>query len=267
MGPTSRIRCRTLFLSDLHLGSHTCDATRLLHFLDHHQAETVVLVGDALDLWSLRRRRPHWPAEHSEVIRHLLGPAHERSRIVLVTGNHDEDLKLLPRFPVAGLRVCRRMVHTTLAGQRFLVVHGDEHDIVMRLAGRLALVADRWKEGVGALRRRTRSCRREPAAESAVPSRLARRLACVDRFERVLSEEARAEGFDGVICGHIHVPADCMIAGVRYLNCGDWVRSCTALVEHWSGEVELVRWPAAAVHQPAARGVDPGSLPAEARHA
>lgn len=245
-GPGTHMSCRTLFISDLHLGSRTCKASVLASFLAQHRPETIILVGDAFDFWSIGRRA-FWTPAHSEVVRLLCGHFGARRRIVLVPGNHDENLDVHAGLLLEGLEIRHELVHTTLAGERLLVVHGDEHDVVMQRAGRLAHAADWWKEQMGALggkRRRATGIGRPTGTRAAQTwERLRRRLACVDRFEHMLAAEAERRGFDGVVCGHIHVAADRRIGGVRYLNCGDWVRSCTALIEDWSGRLRLVHWP------------------------
>ncbi len=232
---------RTILISDLHLGSYRCDAQSVLDFLSRHQAETLFLVGDVIDLWSFRRHTA-WKPDHMAVIRRLFELARSGTRVVIIPGNHDGPLVHFAQFGLDGIDIEQQAVLETRNGQRLLVAHGHEQDPLLGNSNDLVRIfcgiGERIGEVAHRLRRRgwlgARAEMRERWSElSARP---------VSRFERALADAARELKLDGVICGHSHVPADRVIEGVRYLNCGDWMSNCTAIVEDWSGELRLIHW-------------------------
>ena len=231
---------RTVLISDLHLGSHRCDARSVLAFLESHRAQTLYLVGDVIDLWSLRRHTA-WRSDHLAVIRRLLELARTGTRVVVIPGNHDEPLIQLGALGLEGIEVRPHDVLETAGGARYLVVHGHEQDPIFgtthALIGSLCGIGER----LGEVTRRLRSAMGlggvsfTPRGWSASPGRTE-----PSRFEMALATAARDLALDGVICGHSHAPADRVIDDVRYLNCGDWLHNCTAIVEDWSGTLRLV---------------------------
>jgi len=240
--------CRTIFLSDVHLGTRGCQALLLLDFLRHHDAETIYLVGDIVDGWRLRRTW-YWPQEHNDVVQKLLRKARKGTRIVYVPGNHDEFLRDYLGSHFGGVEVVDSVVHETADGCRLLVIHGDQFDIVVRHARWLAFLGD-WAY-TGALgintwlnigRRRLGLTYWSLSAWAKLKVKNA--VSFIGKFEAALAAEARRRNVDGVICGHIHHAAAREIGGVCYLNTGDWVESCTAIVEGHDGSLEIVRWAA-----------------------
>lgn len=239
---------RTLFLSDVHLGTPDCQAAMLIDFLREHEAETIYLVGDIVDLWRMRRKRFYWPQTHNDVIQKLLRQARKGTRIIYVPGNHDEVLRAYPGFHFGGIEVMKQAVHETASGKRFLVVHGDEYDMVVLnhrwlahlgdVAYGFAMFANKWHN-------RIRSAFGLPywSMSRWMKLKVKQAVNFISDFENVLAAEARREGADGVICGHIHHPANEMRAGIRYINTGDWVESCSAVVEHHDGSLEVIDWP------------------------
>lgn len=238
---------RTLFLSDFHLGMRGVQAEFLLDFLDVHDAETIYLIGDIVDGWRLRRNW-YWPQSHNDVVQKLLGKARKGTRIVYIPGNHDEMLREYCGNNFGAVELKKNDIHELADGRRFLIMHGDEFDVVVRHARWLALLGDwayrvtiAFNVQVNRVRRRLGFQYWSLSAWAKVKVKNA--VNYIGEFESALSAEASRHGVDGVICGHIHHPADMtMPSGIHYINTGDWVESCTAVVEHPDGRLEVVRW-------------------------
>ena len=237
---------RTLFLSDVHLGSKAAQAEMLVDFLRLHDAETIYLVGDIIDGWRLKRSW-HWPQAHNDVVQKLLRKARKGARIVYVPGNHDEFLRDFPGHHFGGVEVKRTDIHTTADGRRFLVMHGDEFDVVVRNARLLAYLGD-WAYDMAIsinvvfnyVRRRLGF----PYWSISQWAKLKVKNAVnfIGAFETALADEAARHGCDGVICGHIHHAQMTRHGAVEYVNTGDWVESCTAVAERHDGSFELIHW-------------------------
>ncbi len=260
------MRVRTLFLSDIHLGYRGCRAEALLAFLDQQQPEAVVLVGDIVDLWSLRRV-PYWPASHQAVVRRFVQWAAEGVRVIYVPGNHDEALRDWVGASLAGVEVVREHHHVLADGRQFLVLHGDVFDDAVRFPVWLATLgsalydAMMWiSHQVHGLRRRWLRRARWFSLATWVKHRLPEAMRYVRQFEAAACQEARRRGFDGIICGHIHHPALHEREGITYANDGDWVEHGTALVERLDGTLEL-RWADSSVQETAPQLVRPVVLP------
>lgn len=253
--------CRTIFISDLHLGTRTAQAERLLDFLKHHDAKTIYLVGDIIDFWKVRRG-PHWPQTHNDVIQKLLRRVRRGDRVVFIPGNHDEGLRDFIGMHFGGIEVCRSALHRTAQDKSYIVTHGDEFDVVIRSAKWLAILGDRGYEFALWLNNPLNWIRKHVGLgywsfSAYLKYSVKTAVNFIGAFENAVANEAKRQGADGVICGHIHHAADRMIDGVHYLNCGDWVESCTALLEHENGEFEVVHWnpgaPVRAIASPQAR--------------
>lgn len=237
---------RAVFISDVHLGTRACQAEALLHFLRHHEADTVYLVGDIVDFWRVKRG-PVWLQSHNDVMQKLLRKVRKGTRIVFIPGNHDEGLRDYCGMRFGGIEIMRDCVHTTADGRRLLVLHGDEFDIVVRYARWLAFLGDRSYELALATNHPLNWVRRRLglgywSLSAHLKFRVKSAVNFIGEFEHALSEEARRRGVDGVVCGHIHHAADRDIGGLRYLNCGDWVESQTGIVEEHDGTLRVVRW-------------------------
>jgi UDP-2,3-diacylglucosamine pyrophosphatase LpxH len=239
-------RHRALFLSDVHLGTRASQAQALLDLLKHVEADVIYLVGDIVDFWKVRRG-PHWPQTHNDVLQKLLRKARKGARIVFIPGNHDEGLREFCGLRFGSVDVLRQAVHTTALGRRYLVMHGDEFDVVVRYARWLAFLGDRgyelalWSNGpLNWVRRRLGFGYWSLSAF--LKQRVKSAVSFIGEYEEALAEVARRHRVDGVVCGHIHFAADRRIGDVHYLNCGDWVESCTAIVETRSGDLNLIRW-------------------------
>jgi UDP-2,3-diacylglucosamine pyrophosphatase LpxH len=246
---------RAVFISDVHLGTRTAQAHALLDFLRVVEADTFYLVGDIVDFWKVRRG-PHWPQAHNDVLQKLLRKVRKGSRIVFLPGNHDEGLRDFCGCHFGGIEIQRTCIHVTAAARRYVVMHGDEFDIVVRNARWLAFLGDRGYEAALWLNNPLNWARRHLglgywSLSAYLKNRVKKAVSFIGAYEEAVAGEARRHGVDGVICGHIHHAADRRIGDVHYLNCGDWVESCTAIVESHSGELRVIRWDADAAWSPA----------------
>ncbi len=245
-GYTSRRRYRALFLSDVHLGTRASQTTALLDFLRHHEAETIYLVGDIVDFWRMRRE-VIWPASHNEVLQVLLEKVEQGSRVVFIPGNHDEVLRFYCGANFGGIEIERDCIHTTAGGQRLLVLHGDEFDVVVHYSRWVRFLGDRAYELVLWSDRPVNWMRRRLgfgfwSLSAYMKTRVKAAADYIDAFETALAGEAARRKLDGIVCGHVHQPADRRIGEVRYLNCGDWVENCTAIAEDADGGLNIMRW-------------------------
>jgi UDP-2,3-diacylglucosamine pyrophosphatase LpxH len=246
---SGRTRARTLFLSDIHLGFRQARVRELNDFLQGVEAERIVLVGDIVDALSLARRA-FWSADHTQVVRTLLARQRAGTRLVYIPGNHDASLAMLAQMLQGQFEVHREWVHRTARGARLLVMHGDQFDSVLSCPGWLTRVGDFLHGTTVRLSHGVNNARRAlgkpfwPFAER-LKLRIGTSLRYIEEFERLAARHARAAGYDGVVCGHIHRANLVDIEGTLYCNTGDWVESCTALIESEQGELQLLRWPQA----------------------
>ncbi len=243
-------RYRTIFISDTHLGMRGCRCDFLIDFLRQVECEQLYLVGDIVDGWRLKKSW-YWDDDHNEAIRLILSMARSGTAVTYIPGNHDEMFRdwLSLGLELGGVRLQKEAIHTAADGKRYLVMHGDEFDGVIRYAKFLAHMGD-WaydwalwmNTGFNAVRRRlgypywSLSQWLKRQVKGAVKA--------IDRFEFALANEARRRGLDGVVCGHIHHAEMRTIQGIAYMNDGDWVESCTALVEQADGRFALIDWAA-----------------------
>jgi len=237
---------RALFISDVHLGMKAARVGPLIDFLRAHEAEAIYLVGDIVDGWRLAKSW-HWPAEYHELAELLMAKALAGTRVVVLPGNHDEFLREYLGTYFGGVEFVDRTIHTTAQGRTYLVIHGDQFDVVVAHAKWLAHVGDwayraalRINIVVNWARRRLGLTYWSLSAWA--KHKVKNAVSIIGRFEEALSLEARDSGVDGVICGHIHYADMHDRMGIHYVNTGDWVESCTAIVETPEGALELVRW-------------------------
>jgi UDP-2,3-diacylglucosamine pyrophosphatase LpxH len=237
---------RTIWLSDIHLGSKACRVDLLLDFLRGTECATLYLVGDVVDLERMRRSF-YWPESHTEVLRTILEKSQQGTRVVYIPGNHDDDFRALAGQMLGPIEIVRRAVHLTSDGRRLLVLHGDEFDHFLgckslaNLAGGFAYCA---LLGLNRLVGWWRAMRGRPYWSLAqhVKERIPKAIRYVENFQRACIRAAREEGMDGVVCGHIHRAAIVEDDDFIYCNDGDWVESCTAIAEDASGALSLIRW-------------------------
>ena len=243
---TETTRVRTLFLSDMHLGTKGCQADLLLEFLRDYDADEIYLVGDIIDGWQLKSGW-YWPQSHNDVVQKLMRKVRKGSTLVYVPGNHDEFLRDYIGMTFGGIEIADQRVHEAADGKRYLVIHGDQFDMVVRHAKWLAFLGDGAytfalfiNTYVNTARRRLGLAYWSLSAWAKLKVKNA--VNFIGKFEELLSAEARRVGADGVICGHIHHAAISEREGLQYVNTGDWVESCTAIAERHDGSLELIRW-------------------------
>jgi UDP-2,3-diacylglucosamine pyrophosphatase LpxH len=244
--PEATQRVRALFISDVHLGSRACKAEQLVDFLRHHDADTIYLVGDIIDGWQLKSGW-HWPQAHNDVIQKLLRKARQGSRLVYVPGNHDEFLRDYIGTHFGGVVVSEWATHVTADGRRYVVTHGDQFDRSMRRARHFAGFGDYARMPLVAANTLVNVVRRALSLPSWSLSQWAKykvkdAFNYVRAFEEALAAEATRRQAEGVICGHVHQATIRDFPRARYVNCGDWVESCSAAVEHFDGKLEIVSW-------------------------
>ena len=239
---------RSVFISDVHLGTRGCRSDFLAHFLGSFSTEHLYMVGDIVDGWRLRKSW-YWDEMHDEVVKLVLRHAHEGAKVLYIPGNHDEIFRdwLHLGLEIGGVKLVGEAEHVTADGKRLLVIHGDQFDSVVRYAKFLAFLGDGAYTAALTVNRYFNAVRRQLGYPYWSLSAWAKRqvkeaVKAIDRFEGALAGEARRRHFDGVVCGHIHHAEMRQVDGVLYLNTGDWVESCTALVEHHDGRLELIDW-------------------------
>jgi UDP-2,3-diacylglucosamine pyrophosphatase LpxH len=237
---------RALFISDVHLGSRGSQADKLIDFLRYHDADTIYLVGDIVDGWQLRSSW-RWPQSHNDVVQKLLRKTRKGTRIVYVPGNHDEFLRDYYGSHFGGVEVVEQTIHISATGKRLLVTHGDLFDIVIKHARWIAHLGDKAYDFAifaNTLFNKFRRLVGLPywSLSKWAKSKVKNAVNFIGEFEQVLIREAKRSDVDGVICGHIHHAALREENGFTYMNCGDWVESCTALVEHADGRFEILTW-------------------------
>jgi UDP-2,3-diacylglucosamine pyrophosphatase LpxH len=237
---------RALFISDIHLGARGCQAAKLLDFLRHHEADTIYLVGDIVDGWAMRSGF-YWPQSHNDVVQKLLRKARKGTRIVYTPGNHDEFLRGYYGTHFGGIEVLEHAIHQGADGRAYLVVHGDHFDLVVTQARWLALLGDKAYDTAIFVNRIFNNIRRSLGLGYWSLSQWAKlkvknAVSYIGEYERALAADARKHNAQGIICGHIHHAAIHDDFGIRYVNCGDWVESCTAVAEHHDGRMEIIRW-------------------------
>jgi UDP-2,3-diacylglucosamine pyrophosphatase LpxH len=239
-------RYRTVFISDVHLGTRGCQAELLLDFIRHIECDTLYLVGDIIDGWKLRSGW-HWPQSHNDVVQKILRLARKGVNVIYVPGNHDDRVRDFCGVHFGGVVVARDAIHETADGRRFLVLHGDEFDGVVQHARWLAFVGDYAYRALIAANTLFNRARRRMgfgywSLSAFLKTKVKNALQFVENFEAAVADEARRRGVDGVICGHIHKAEMRDIDGISYINDGDWVESCSALVEHADGRLEILEW-------------------------
>ncbi len=239
-------RFRTLFISDIHLGARSCQAELLLAFLESHKADTIYLVGDIIDGWRLKKAW-FWPQAHNDVVQAFLALAQSGTRVVFMPGNHDEFARDYFGHNFGGIEIVDHALHDGADGKRYLVIHGDQFDAVVMHAKWLARLGDGAYRTAQAINARISMVRRALGLtywsfSAWAKLKVKKAVNFISAFEGTLASEARRRQAEGVICGHIHHAAIRDMDGVRYMNCGDWVESCTALVEQVDGTFEILDW-------------------------
>ena len=246
-----RRRYRTIWISDVHLGTKGCNAELLIDFLDHTDSDTMYLVGDIIDGWRLKKKF-YWPAAHNDIVWRILKRARRGTRIVYIPGNHDEMFRQFTGLDFGGVEIRRAAFHDTADGRRLMVLHGDEFDAVMLAHRWLAFVGDALYHLMMGLNNWVNAARRGLGLPYWSLSKMAKHkvknaVEFIGRYEQVVAKAAGERGVDGVVCGHIHTAEFREFTHhgrrIEYWNDGDWVEGCNALVEHFDGQMEILHWP------------------------
>ena len=240
---------RSIFISDVHLGTKDCKAGHLNNFLKQNTCDTLYLVGDIIDAWKIKQNKWRWKQSHTNVVRRILGHAKRDTKVIYILGNHDEFLRPYLHYGLGFgmLEITNQCEHLGADGKRYLITHGDLFDGITRLAPWLSFLGDKAYDFVLTLNSRFNWIRHRFgfgywSLSLYLKQRVKRAIDFMFQFEKNLAGYCKKKGYDGVICGHIHKAEIKVIDGVVYMNDGDWVESCTALVEHHDGRWEIISW-------------------------
>jgi UDP-2,3-diacylglucosamine pyrophosphatase LpxH len=240
------LKYRTIWISDIHLGTHGCQADQMIDFLKHTESDFLYLVGDIVDGWQLRKRW-YWPQKHNDVVQKIMRRARKGAKVFFLPGNHDEAARDFCGLYFGGVYVADEAIHVTAAGKRLMVLHGDKYDAVMTYAKWLAKLGDAAYTFALSVNTWFNYIRRKLgfsywSLSAYLKNRVKNAVEYIGSYEKFIAEEARRHHVDGVVCGHIHYAEMRMIDSVLYANDGDWVESCTALVEDFDGNLSIVNW-------------------------
>lgn len=247
LGDEDPIVFRSIFISDLHLGTRFSQAEELLEFLKFTHCENLYLVGDVIDGWAIKRKIK-WAQSHSDVIQKILRKARKGTNVFYITGNHDEFLRSFLPLGLGDHIVVDECEYVSLKNERYYIAHGDFFDSVTMTKRWLAILGDLGYDLLLNINQWLNWWRKKLRYHSHwslskyVKDNVKSTVSFITDFEAILSEHARRNHYDGVICGHIHKAEIREIEGIQYLNCGDWVESCTAIVETLEGEFRIIRW-------------------------
>lgn len=243
---TTKTYLRSVWISDIHLGSRDCKAEYLLDFLRSHDIDILYLVGDIVDMWAMSKQFM-WPASHNELLHYILSLSHEKTKIIYLPGNHDEPLQKYSGMSFGDVEIHREYIHTTTQGKKLLLLHGDIfddevcfgpiHSWIGDKAYDLLLFLNRWYN-------KLRTWKGHPYWSLAgyIKSRISGANRAIERYRIACTNKAKSMGLDGVICGHIHHPDVVDVDGVTYYNDGDWIENCSALTEDKDGHIALITW-------------------------
>ena len=245
VAPPTR-RYRSIWISDIHLGTRGCKAELLLDFLRHTESEYLYLVGDIIDCWRLRRAW-FWAQSHNDVVQKVLRKARKGTRVIYVPGNHDEPLRDYTDMQFGGITVLGEAIHEMADGRRLLILHGDAFDGIVKYAKWLALLGDQAYNLMIVVNSWFNQARRRLgypywSLSAYLKLKVKNAVSYIGEYERTLIGEAQRHAVEGVICGHIHHAIIREDFGIRYINCGDWVESCTAIAENIDGRFEIITW-------------------------
>ncbi len=239
-------KVRSVFLSDIHLGTRHCQAELLVDFLDAHDCERMYLIGDIIDGWRLERTW-YWPDAHESVVDAVLGKSRTGTEVFYIPGNHDEFAHDFAGQVAENIHVSEEVVHETAAGRRYLVIHGDQFDVVLQNAKWMAYLGDWFYEICLTSNTWLNLVRKSLGLGYWSLGAFAKRhvksfINIIGRYEIVVADEVQRRDVHGVICGHIHHAESRDMNGIHYVNSGDWVESCSAVVEHYDGTLEVLFW-------------------------
>lgn len=262
---TERRHYRTIFLSDIHLGTRGCQADLLVDFLKRHSCDELYLVGDIIDGWRMSSGI-YWPQEHTNVLRRFLTLTKRGTKVSYITGNHDEFLRRYSGLTLGNLEITDEATHISADGRHYLVVHGDEFDVITRYHRWIAWLGDIGYNLLLEVNRWINAARKRLgfgywSLSKWVKHRVKTAVGFISDYEAAVAKSCRDKGYEGVICGHIHHAEIRDFEEIRYLNCGDWVESCTALVEDEHGTFSIIRWAEQRQQEAAVITLVPENLP------
>lgn len=238
---------RTVWISDIHLGTKGCKADDLMDFLEHVECDYLYLVGDIIDLWKFKSGF-YWPERHNDVVHHIMQKARQGTRVVYIPGNHDDPIRKYHGMHFNGIDIRRNAIHKISDGRKFLILHGDEFDSIACHNKRLAYIGGEAYEFLLIVNRWFNICRSKLgykywSLSAYLKHKVKNAVSFIDNYQQILCIEAKKQKVDGIICGHIHHANIASLAHqMTYANCGDWVESCTALVENYEGELAIIHW-------------------------
>tara|TARA_Y200000002_G_scaffold372875_1_gene371213 strand:+ start:48 stop:872 length:825 start_codon:yes stop_codon:yes gene_type:complete len=241
-----KLKVRSVFISDIHLGFKGCQADSLLHFLHSVETDYLFLVGDIVDFWAIMKN-PTWPQKHTNVIRSILGKAKHETKVIYVPGNHDDSMRDYVGHKFGNVEIHRDYVHTTVDGRKLLVMHGDEFDLIVKNSRWLSNLGSYLYDKLLSLNHIVNGIRRlfnssYWSLAAYLKHKVKNAVDYIGNFEDALAHFAEERGVDGVVCGHIHHAEIRDINGILYCNDGDWVESCTSLIEYNDGQLEILHW-------------------------
>ena len=240
------LKYRTIFISDLHLGSKGCQSSMLLDFLRNTRSDYLYLVGDIIDGWRLKNKW-FWPQEHNDVVQKILRKARHGTKVYYISGNHDELVRKFVPINLGEVNIVNETIHITADNKKLLILHGDKFDAIIRVAPWLAHLGDYaydfalWTN-VTLNKIRKRLGYKYWSLSKFLKLKVKKAVSYINRYEEVVANYAFKKNMNGVVCGHIHHASDKIIGDVHYYNDGDWVENCSALVEHFDGKLELIYW-------------------------
>ena len=242
------MKYKSIFISDIHLGTRFSKAKVLLNFLKHNESDQLILVGDIIDGWAIKRKLI-WPQEHSDVIQKILKKAKKGTKVTFITGNHDEFLRpFVPLLLGDSVSIANELEYVAINKKKYYITHGDFFDSITMTKKWLAILGDYGYDlllhlnvVLNFLRKRI-GIKKYWSLSKYVKYNVKSSVSFISDFEAVLSTHAKNKGYDGIICGHIHKAEIRDIEDIEYLNCGDWVESCTAIVETYEGEFKIINW-------------------------
>jgi len=237
---------RTVWISDTHLGSKGCQAGLLLEFLKHIECDKLYLVGDIIDCWRLKNRW-YWPQQHNDVVQKILRKGRKGCEVIFIPGNHDSIIRSYTNMSLGNVKIREEDIHVTASGKKLLVLHGDIFDNVMRFTPWLASIGDRLYEFLLKLNRPINAFRQKFgkgywSLSAHLKMKVKNAVSYISQFEEIAAEHAKKHQADGIVCGHIHHAEIRQFHGIDYYNDGDWVESCTALVEDQEGHLSIINW-------------------------
>lgn len=268
----SKTKYRSIWISDVHLGTPGCQAVALADFLGRHECDNLYLVGDIIDGWRLKQSF-YWPQEHTNVVRKILTRAKRGTQVYYVTGNHDEFLRKFVdyKLEIGNIRLVNELIHVTADGRKLLVMHGDMFDVITRYHKWVASAGDLAYNAMMVANRHFNNLRRRVGLPYFSLSAYAKKkvkaaVNIVTEFEDSVIRECHRREVDGIVCGHIHHAQIRPIEDIQYFNCGDWVESCTALVEDYNGQIRLIEWPNEAIGRKELVASEPKVVPLSSAH-